>query len=312
MSKRIKVLFAVVAVLIAVVAVTPGASGATEARAGACFGMAPTITGTAAGETINGTGGDDVIWAGGGNDTVNGLGGNDRICGNKGDDTLNGGPGNDKLKGGGGNDTLNGNEGDDTLKGGGGNDTLSGVPGFDVDQAGKGAGDACDLGDNVFGGCESNFGTPETQPANQLDYSLPANQTASLTGGFVPDPSTFNISSGGLISTAYLNTDPQHQSGDCTGFAVQAPDFELTYTSGPFTLLRFWWKSNDGTGDAVLIINGPNGRWYCNDDSFGTLHPTVDFNNPASGTYDVYVATRASGGGKLGVLSVTELSSSHP
>ena len=314
MSKRINVVLVVVAVMIAMLAATPGASGATEARVGACFGMVPTIIGTAAGETINGTNGNDVIWAGGGNDTVNGNGGDDRLCGAGGSDTLNGGLGNDKVNGGGGNDTLFGNDGDDKLKGGKGDDTLSGIPGFDVDAAGKGSGDSCDLGDEVFGGCESFFGTPPPPPATLLDITLPAGQTATLPQNFpLPDPRTFNVTSGGNVSTSYLNTDPQHQSGDCTGFAVQAADFELTYNAGtPQALLRFWWSSNDGTGDAVLIINAPNGKWFCNDDSFGTLHPTVDFNNPSTGVYDVYVASRASGGGRAGVLRVTELSGSHP
>ena len=316
MSKRIRVLFAVVAVMIAVVAVTPGASGVTDTRAGLCFGMVPTITGTSASEVINGTNGDDVIFAGGGNDTVNGLGGNDRICGSTGDDTLNGGLGNDKIKGGGGNDILNGNEGDDKLKGGGGNDTLSGIPGTDIDLAGKGT-DACDSGDDVFKGCESFFGTPTPPPpANTLDWTLPAGQSLSLPQGWTgADPRTFGVTAGGTISTAYLNSDPNLApgQGDCTGFAIQGPDFEFTYTGGASQpRLRFFWKPNspgtaNGTGDAVLIINSPNGKWYCNDD-FAGLNPQITFSGAtyATGTYDVWVAKRG-GSNAGGTLSITEL-----
>jgi Ca2+-binding RTX toxin-like protein len=259
MGRRINVVLVVVAVMIARLVATPTASGAPAARAGACFGMAPTITGTAAGETINGTAGSDVIWAGGGNDTVFGLGGNDRICGAAGNDTINGGPGNDKINGGGGADSLFGNDGDDQLKGGKGNDTLSGIPGFDVDQAGTGT-DACDLVDDVFGSCESYFGTFGTA-ATTLDIGLPAGQTLTLPQGWSgADPRTFNIFSGGSVSTSYLHTHPLYQSGDCTGFAIQAPDFEFTYTAGtPQSLLRFFWIP-DTPGVATGSILTPSHR----------------------------------------------------
>ena len=293
MSKRIKVVLVVVGVMMAMVAAVPGASGATAAKAGAkaglCYAQLPTINGTGAGETINGTSGNDIIRAGGGNDTVNGLGGDDRICGN------------------GGNDQLFGNEGNDKLKGGTGNDTLNGSPGIDVDQAGKGSGDSCANADDSFGGCESFFG-PSGTTTTTLDISLPAGQTLTLNQGWSgADPRTFSITSGGGISTAYLNTDPNHNSGDCTGFAVQAPDFEFTYTVGTAQpRLRFFWEANTAGIDGVLIINAANGQWYCNDD-FAGLNPQITFNNPSTGTYDVYVASRGSGGGGSGVLSVTEL-----
>ena len=48
---------------------------------------------------INGTSGDDVIVASGGNDVVNAGKGNDIVCGEGGNDVLNGGKGNDQLIG---------------------------------------------------------------------------------------------------------------------------------------------------------------------------------------------------------------------
>ncbi|HSQ38227.1 MAG TPA: PKD domain-containing protein, partial [Acidimicrobiia bacterium] len=71
-----------------------------------CYGMNPTIVGTAGADALNGTAGDDVIAGLGGNDTINGLEGNDRICGGDGDDTLTGGLGNDLIDGGAGADTA--------------------------------------------------------------------------------------------------------------------------------------------------------------------------------------------------------------
>ncbi|MEX2237781.1 MAG: hypothetical protein WEB00_09630 [Dehalococcoidia bacterium] len=70
-----------------------------------CRGQLATRIGTAAGETLTGTSGVDVIVGGGGNDTINGLGGDDVICGGDGRDTISGGPGDDIIDGGAGPDT---------------------------------------------------------------------------------------------------------------------------------------------------------------------------------------------------------------
>ena len=102
------------------------------------------VTGTAAGETICGLLGNDVIKALGGNDTVYGD-----ICGVKaklsaaqsgtgGRDTIDGGTGHDKLYGAGGADKLTGGTGNDQLFGGSGNDTLSGGRGKDRLNGGTG------------------------------------------------------------------------------------------------------------------------------------------------------------------------------
>ena len=112
------------------------------------------IAGTAAGETICGLLGDDVVNALAGADTVYGdlcgvrarrpggadqLGGNDTLRGGGGNDTLYGAAGNDKLFGDDGDDRLFGGRGRDTLDGGRGNDRLTG--GADSDRYKGGAGD---------------------------------------------------------------------------------------------------------------------------------------------------------------------------
>jgi Ca2+-binding RTX toxin-like protein len=103
-----------------------------------------TVNGTAAGETICGLLGNDVINALGGNDTVFGD-----ACGVKakagasaaatgGNDTIHGGGGNDTLYGAGGNDKLFGDAGKDKLFGGGGSDKLTGGPGVNKYDGGAG------------------------------------------------------------------------------------------------------------------------------------------------------------------------------
>jgi len=153
--------------------------------------------GTAAGETIDGTGeldiirglggddvlaglqGNDYIFGGDGNDTVNGNAGNDIIEGGAGDDTIEGGDGNDAiyagrrisaavqvdlagthaLSGGAGDDTIIGGDGVDTIDGGEGNDQISGGAG--ADRIVGGAGDdsiSGGLGDDwIEGGAGSDF-----------------------------------------------------------------------------------------------------------------------------------------------------------
>ena len=66
------------------------------------------------------------------------------------------------------------------------------------------------------------------------------------------------------------------------------------------------------SGDTTMIINTPGGSYVCVDDSFGTLHPTIDFNSLTSGRYDVWIATFGPGASVGGTLRVTENSGNHP
>lgn len=136
-----------------------------------------------------------------------------------------------------------------------------------------------------------------------LNFSLPANYgSTALTSGFVPDPFTRGMTSGGSVDVSYLG-------GGCRGFATEAPDFSVNFTAGAFPLLRFYFI---GSGDTTMIINSPSGSYFCNDDSFGTLNPTIDFNSPSSGRYDIWIGSFASGSFVSGTLNVTENSGNHP
>ncbi len=106
-----------------------------------------TISGDDSGDTIFPSpidvSGDQVVFAGGGNDQVvlqftpgnhyiDGGAGFDVIYGGVGQDTIDGGSSKDTLTGGAGPDTLFGSSGDDLLIGGAGNDYLQGDSGNDV------------------------------------------------------------------------------------------------------------------------------------------------------------------------------------
>ena len=57
--------------------------------------------------------------------------------------------------------------------------------------------------------------------------------------------------------------------------------------------------------DTTLIINGPDGRWYCDDDSWGDGDAEVRFNKPDSGAYDIWIGT-FNGGTASATLLITE------
>lgn len=116
-----------------------------------------------------------------------------------------------------------------------------------------------------------------------------------LNAGFTPDPYVVNVQAGGSVNGAQL-------PGACTGYIASAPDFEVTYSAGSLPLVFRTMSSEDTT----LIINGPDGQWYCDDDSYGDGDAQVRFNRPQSGTYDIWVGKFGSGGTASARLLITE------
>lgn len=110
---------------------------------------------------------------------------------------------------------------------------------------------------------------------------------ATLTAGFTPDPHRVNVYAGGSIDV-YKDTG---LPAACVGAIASAPDYSVTYTPGSLPLVFRTLSSADTT----LVINGPDGNWYCDDDSYGDGDAQVQFQKPKSGRYDVWV----------GVLGVT-------
>ncbi len=129
------------------------------------------------------------------------------------------------------------------------------------------------------------------------DWRLPANYgAANLTYGFTPDPYTVNVVSGGSISASSAI------SSSCSGSISAAPDFELTYTAGSLPLII----SVNSNSDTTLVVNAPDARWYCDDDGGNGLNPSLRWNAPMSGTYDIWVGTFG-GGNAPATLSISEL-----
>ena len=117
----------------------------------------------------------------------------------------------------------------------------------------------------------------------------------NLRNGFTPDPYRVNVTAGGNIDGARL-------PGSCTGMISDAPDFEVTYAPGNGLPLVFRTLSRT---DTTLLVNAPNGDWYCDDDSYGDGDAEVRFRSPQAGTYDVWIGTFG-GGTAEATLLITE------
>jgi hypothetical protein len=133
-------------------------------------------------------------------------------------------------------------------------------------------------------------------PAVAQNMSAPANfGSFTLNSGFTPDPFVVNVVAGGSIDASSIG-------GSCRGAISSAPDVEITYRAGSLPL-AIRTRSNS---DTTLVVNGPDGRWYCDDDSAGNLNAQVFWSRPQSGTYDIWVGTFG-GGTAQAQLLVTEL-----
>lgn len=136
-----------------------------------------------------------------------------------------------------------------------------------------------------------------TGAAFAQDYSLnPIYGTVNLTAGYTPDPYVVNLQSGG-------QRDASSISPSCRGMIANAPDFRLNYSAGSFPLII----SVNSSSDTTLVINGPDGSWYCDDDGGNVgLNPSLRFGSPQSGQYDIWVGSYA-GGNNPAQLHISEL-----
>jgi hypothetical protein len=138
------------------------------------------------------------------------------------------------------------------------------------------------------------------------DFSAnPTYTTLTLNTGFTPDPQVVNVQSGGNIDASSLNN--RAHTGNCTGMIASAPDVRVNYTAGTRYPLII---SVNSSADTTLIVNGPDGQWYCDDDGGQNgLNPALRWDHPASGQYDVWIGTYGGSGLQNAQLNVSEVSS---
>jgi hypothetical protein len=138
-----------------------------------------------------------------------------------------------------------------------------------------------------------------TAATSAQDYGLsPAYGSVSLSGGFSPDPYTINLLSGGTIDAS------RSIGGNCRGFVANAPDFRLQFSPGSLPLIL----SVASGSDTTLVVNGPDGQWYCDDDGGNNgLNPALRFGSPMAGQYDIWVGTYGNASNQGATLNISEL-----
>lgn len=128
----------------------------------------------------------------------------------------------------------------------------------------------------------------------------PNSGTITLDANFTPDPTTMEVTSGGSINVSEVIPG-------CSGYISDAPDVRLTFTAQPspdaYPLYIYALSSDDTT----LVINAPDGEWYCNDDGNEGLDPSVVFSPAMSGDYEIWVGSYDEDEFHDAKLSVSEL-----
>lgn len=128
------------------------------------------------------------------------------------------------------------------------------------------------------------------------NWSLnPSFGTYSLTSGYANDPFIVPITAGGSVPAERLS--PQ-----CRGTIANRPDVRIMYRASGQLPLQFYVRSNY---DTTLVVNAPDGSWWCNDDTDG-LDPAVFFANPLGGQYDIWIGSYNRGRGLPARLFVSE------
>lgn len=118
--------------------------------------------------------------------------------------------------------------------------------------------------------------------ASAQNYTLnPTYGTYNLQSGFLPDPQTINVIAGGPNNVSAAT------GGQCAGYAAEAPDVRINFSGGSFDRINFSAMSD---ADTTLIVNDPNGTWWCDDDGGSGLNPLIEL-TPISGQYDIWVGT---------------------
>jgi hypothetical protein len=120
----------------------------------------------------------------------------------------------------------------------------------------------------------------------------------SLTSGFSEDPYSVYISAGG-------SNDASSLGGSCVGAIGGPPDFNLTYSAGSLPL----YLTATSDSDVTLVVNAPDGSWYCDDDSAGSgTDAGLTWSKPQSGLYNVWVGHYSGSGGETveATLNVSE------
>ena len=140
----------------------------------------------------------------------------------------------------------------------------------------------------------------ESEAQQQPNWQAnPVYTTVNLNAGFTPDPWSYSLQAGGSNSVTNMKL-----GDNCVGYInVNAPDVDLNFTGAGSGPLHIFAASDY---DTTLVINAPDGRWYCNDDHDG-LNPAVTFNRAQNGNYNIWVGVHGSSDLRPATLYISEI-----
>lgn len=104
------------------------------------------------------------------------------------------------------------------------------------------------------------------------------------------DPFIVTFNSGGPFNAA----EQEGIAENCRGYVTGNPNHRVNIVSDDVAMLRIMFVA---AGDTTLIVQLPDGSWLCNDDSGNSssvdfaLSPMVEIQNPAQGSYNVWVGS---------------------
>lgn len=126
-----------------------------------------------------------------------------------------------------------------------------------------------------------------------------------LEANFAEDPTSVEVTSGGEI-------DVSETIDGCVGFISDEPDVRLTFTASTSPDAFPLFISAVSDGDTTLVVNAPDGRYYCNDDGNdggenGT-NPSIVFGPAQSGAYEIWLGSFEEGEYLPAEVLISELS----
>jgi hypothetical protein len=120
----------------------------------------------------------------------------------------------------------------------------------------------------------------------------------TLQSGFPNDPRVVDLRAGG-------DRPASNVGENCRGYITDAPDYRVFYDAGSLPLII----SVASDADTTLVVNAPDGQFYCDDDSGEGSNPSIRFDAPKSGRYEIWVGTYSAGNSQAARLHISEVSS---
>lgn len=127
---------------------------------------------------------------------------------------------------------------------------------------------------------------PGPQPRPRPDpHQSSFNASAQPTYGYVDvsgrfGSQSFDLQAGGTLRASSV-------VAQCEGFIADAPDYTIDYSGRGRRPLAFAAHSS---ADTTMVVVGPDGAIYCDDDTNG-LNPALNIHNPQAGLYAVWIGT---------------------